>query len=224
MKRYAMCCEILSVLTGKAVPFARERSAIGKTAHAGPVAVGWLGLEGDEQADLAVHGGPDKAIHHYPGDHYDFWRVILGSQPLLDAPGAFGENVATYGMTESDVCLGDRFRLGSALVEVSQGRQPCWKQGHRFADPAIVARMVVTRKAGWYYRVIEPGMVAAGDTLELLERPQPAWDVARMFGLLIGGEGKDEPAALRALAGLEVLAQPWRRKAQALLGLQPRSP
>ena len=213
MKLCAMRCEILSVLTGKAVPFGRERSAIGKTARAGPVAVGWLGLEGDEQADLAVHGGPDKAIHHYPGDHYGFWRVTMDGQPLLDAPGAFGENVSTHGMTEDAVCLGDRFRLGSALVEVSQGRQPCWKQGHRFADPAIVARMVDTRKAGWYYRVIEPGMVAAGDALELIERPLPAWDVARMFGLLIGGDGKEDPAALRALAGLELLAQPWRLRA-----------
>ena len=223
MKVCAMRCEILSVLTGKAAPFGPETSAIAKAARTGPVVVGMLGLEGDEQADLAVHGGPDKAIHHYPGDHYPFWRVTMGGQPLLDGPGAFGENVSTHGMTEEAVCLGDRFRLGSALVEISQGRQPCWKQGHRFADPAIVARMVDTRKAGWYYRVIEPGVVAAGDMIELLERPHPAWDVARMFGLLIGGDGRGDPAALRALAGMEVLAAPWRRKAQALLELQTRS-
>ncbi len=213
-----MRCAILAVLTGQAVPFGRERSAIAKSPRKGPVPVGWLGLEGDEQADLAVHGGPDKAIHHYPADHYPFWRAEMAGQPLLGAAGAFGENVSTRGMTESEVCLGDRYRLGSALIEVSQGRQPCWKQGHRLSNPGVVARMVATRKSGWYYRVIEPGAVAAGDMIELLERPQPDWDVARMFGLLIGGGGRDDPAALRALAAMEILADPWRKKAQSLLG------
>lgn len=208
--------EILNVLTGKSVPLGPERSAIGKTAREGRVAVGYLGLVGDEQADLAVHGGPDKAIHHYPHDHYGFWRGVIGAQPLLDAPGAFGENLSTLGLTEAQVCLGDRLRLGTALIEVSQGRQPCWKQGHRLGDPSIVARMVTYRKSGWYYRVIEPGAVAAGDALTLTERPLPQWDVERMFGLLIGGDGKDDPAALRALAGMDLLARSWRQRAASM--------
>lgn len=211
-----MRCEILSVLTGKVASFGPETSAIGKAPRKGPVAVGKLGLEGDEQADLTVHGGPDKAIHHYPYDHYPFWRGLIAGQRLLDAPGAFGENVSTLGMTESAVCLGDRFRLGTALIEVSQGRQPCWKQGHRLADPSVVARIVAYRNSGWYYRVIEPGVVAAGDAIELIERPHPEWHVERMFGLLIGGDGPGDPAALRALAGMEVLAAPWRTKAAGL--------
>ncbi len=213
-----MRSEILSIHTGKAAPFGGERSAIAKTPREGPVAVGWLGLEGDEQADLAVHGGPDKAIHHYPYDHYPFWRTLIARQPLLDAPGAFGENISTLGMTENAVCLGDRFRLGTALIEVSQGRQPCWKQGHRLGDPSVVARIVAHRNSGWYYRVIEPGEVAAGDGLELIGRPHLEWDVERMFGLLIGGDGRNDPAALRALAGMEVLAAPWRQRAAKLLG------
>ena len=211
-----MRCEILSVLTGKVAPFGPETSAIAKAARAGPVAVGMLGLEGDEQADLAVHGGPDKAIHHYAYDHYPFWRALIAGQPLLDAPGAFGENISTAGMTEHAVCLGDRFRLGTALIEVSQGRQPCWKQGHRLSDPTVTARIVAYRNSGWYYRVIEPGAVAAGDTIELIARPHPEWDVERMFGLLIGGDGRDDPAALRALAGMELLAAPWRQRAAKL--------
>lgn len=218
-----MRCEILSVLTGKPVPFGPETSAIGKTARMGPVAVGRLGLEGDEQADLAVHGGPDKAIHHYAFDHYPFWRALIAGQPLLDAPGAFGENISTLGMTESTVCLGDRFRLGTALIEVSQGRQPCWKQGHRLSDPTVTARIVAYRNSGWYYRVIEPGSVAAGDAIELVGRPHPEWDVERMFGLLIGGDGRDDPAALRALAGMEILAAPWRKRALSLVESQTRS-
>lgn len=214
-----MTLDLLAVLTGRVQPFrGSEASAIAKTPQAGPVAVGFLGLAGDEQADLAVHGGPDKAIHHYPFDHYPFWRAVQGAHPLLGAAGAFGENISTQGLTEREVCLGDRFRLGSALVEVSQGRQPCWKQGHRLGDASVVARIVAYRFTGWYYRVLEPGIVAAGDSIELAERPLPQWDIERVFGLLIGGDGKDEPAALRALAGMEVLAAAWRARATMLLG------
>ncbi len=217
--RTVASCPVLSILTGKARPFrGDEPSAIAKTARNGPVAVSHLGFGGDEQADLAVHGGPDKAIHHYPFDHYPFWRTALGAHPLLEQAGAFGENVATLGLTEREVCLGDRFRLGSALVEVSQGRQPCWKQGHRLGDPAVVARMVETRFTGWYYRVLESGAVAAGNAIVLAARPMPEWTIARVFGLLIGGEGKGDPAALRALAEMTVLAAPWRARARELLG------
>ena len=214
-----MTLDLLAVLTGRVQPFrGSEASAIAKTPRAGHIAVGLLGLEGDEQADLAVHGGSDKAIHHYPADHYPFWRATLGAHPLLAEAGAFGENISVLGLTEREVCLGDRFRLGSALVEVSQGRQPCWKQGHRLGDPSVVARIVAYRFTGWYYRVLEPGTVAAGDSIELAERPLPQWDIERVFGLLIGGDGKDDPAALRALAGMEVLAAAWRARATMLLG------
>ena len=210
--------EVLAILSGKAQSFrGSEPSAIAKTPREGPVAVGPLGLEGDEQAELSVHGGPDKALHHYPADHYPFWRGVLGELPLLSQAGAFGENIATLGLTEREVCLGDRFRLGSALIEVSQGRQPCWKQGHRLGNPSAVALMVTYRFSGWYYRVLEPGVVTAGDSIDLLERPLPEWDIERVFGLLIGGGGADDPAALRALAGLEVLTAPWRTRAAMML-------
>ena len=211
--------QIDALFTGKIARFTDtgETSAIAKHPVHGPVGIGFRGLEGDSQADLLVHGGPDKAIHHYPRDHYGWWYDRLPDQPLLTRAGAFGENVSTLGLTEDAICLGDRWRLGSALIEVSQGRQPCWKQGHRLSDPSIVARIVATRKCGWYYRVLEQGSLAAGDRLELTGRPHPQWDVARMFGLLIGGDGRDDPAALRALAGMDVLAAPWRRRAAMLL-------
>ncbi len=195
-----------------------EPSAIGKRPVAGPVHVHRLGLAGDEQADLAVHGGPDKAIHHYPHDHYAFWRGVLGDHPVLDSYGAFGENIATEGLTEDAICIGDRWRLGSALVEVSQGRQPCWKLDHRFDGAAVNAGVVTSRKGGWYYRVIEEGEVAAGDAMELLERPWPAWTVRRVFGLLIAGEHKKDRASLEALGEVDVLAESWRRRRSKLLG------
>src|SRR3546814_365776 len=126
-----------------------------KTPATGPRAVTFLGIAGDEQADLSVHGGPDKAIHHYPRDHYAFWDDALGGHALLASPGAFGENISTSGLVEDAACIGDRYRLGSALVEVSQGRKPCWKLGHRFGLATVPATVVRTRRSGWYYRVLE---------------------------------------------------------------------
>ncbi len=210
---------IESLLTGRVQRFADgDCSAIAKTAVDGPRNVLWLGIEGDAQADLSVHGGPDKAIHHYPRDHYEDWREALGPMALLDQAGAFGENISTLGLTEDIACIGDRYRLGTAIVEIAQGRQPCWKQAHRLANAGIVAAMVRTRRCGWYYRVIEEGVVAAGDALMLLDRPHPEWTVARVISLLIAGEGKKDRAAVRALVHLDVLAENWRRRAAKLAG------
>jgi len=208
-----------AVLTGKARVFGDtgEPSAIAKTPVTGPLRVGPLGIAGDEQADLTVHGGSDKAIHHYPRDHYGWWADALDDHELLGAPGAFGENISTAGLVEQEACIGDRYRLGSALVEISQGRQPCWKLGHRFGVASVPATVVRTQRSGWYYRVVEDGVVMAGDRLELVGRPLPDWSVARVFGLLIGGAGKREPAALRELAEMDVLAESWRVRAGKLL-------
>ena len=214
-----MSYAIDAVLTGKARAFrGDEASAIAKTPVNGALRVGPLGIDGDEQADLTVHGGVDKAIHHYPRDHYDWWAGELGDHALLGAPGAFGENISTEGLIESQACIGDRYRMGSALVEISQGRQPCWKLGHRFGIATVPATVVTTRRSGWYYRVIEEGSVAAGDALALVERPLPEWSVERVFHLLIGGAGKREPEALRALAAMDALATSWRARAEKLLG------
>lgn len=207
-----MPVDILAVLLGQVRPFRDddEPSAIGKLPVAHAVAIEPMGLAGDEQADRVHHGGIDKAIHHYPADHYPFWRSELGDVSLLGGSGAFGENISTMGLNEDNVFLGDRFRLGTALVEVSQARQPCWKLDHRFQARGVMARVVTTRRSGWYYRVLEPGQVQAGDILELVDRPYPDWPLASLFGLLIGGEAKDRPADLRALRDIPVLAETWK--------------
>ncbi len=214
-----MTAEILSVQTGTITPFRApdEPSAIAKFPKSGLVAIGMLGLAGDEQADPVHHGGPDKAIHHYPFDHYPFWHGKIGDHPLLGAPGGFGENISALGMIETEVCIGDRFRLGSALVELSHGRKPCWKISHRFGLPKLTAQVVKTGRAGWYYRVLEPGAVQAGDRIELIERSLPEWTVERTFDLIVRGAGKQDPAALRRLAGMEVLAAAWRESAAKAL-------
>ena len=181
-----MLARIEAVLTGRAVDYTRpgSRSAIAKVAVAGAVEVGVEGLAGDEQGDRRVHGGPDKAIHHYPREHYAIWAEEIGAHPLLAMPGAFGENLSTTGVSEADLCLGDRLRLGTALVEVSQGRQPCWKLSDRFGIADMARRVQDSGRSGWYYRVLAPGAVQAGDTLELLERPHPHWPLPRLAELL----------------------------------------
>ncbi|WP_431312151.1 MOSC domain-containing protein [Sphingomonas immobilis] len=209
---------VLALLAGKVRPFARgEGSAIAKTVLAGRVRIGTLGIAGDEQADPIHHGGRDKALHHYPRDHYARWRQALPDQPLLDAAGAFGENISTTGLTESDVCIGDRFRLGTALIEVSQARQPCWKQGERLQSAKVPRTIVREGLSGWYYRVLEEGEGEAGDSLTLIDRPLPDWSARRVFDLLVGGRHDQDPGALPALAAMEPLFPGWRQWAQMLI-------
>ncbi|PJG46913.1 MOSC domain-containing protein [Sphingobium sp. LB126] len=206
-----------ALLTGTPVPFRDgDYSAIAKKPVEGPVRIGWLGLAGDAVADSLHHGGWDKAIHLYPQDHYAWWRERKPGHPLLDAPGAFGENIASRGMTEEEICLGDRFSLGSAVVEVSHGRQPCWKLDHRFGGRDVMATIVKTARCGIYVRVVREGEAEAGMRMDLLERPLPEWPIARVFRLLIGGGHKGEPDAVRALAGMSVLAEAWRDRARKL--------
>lgn len=204
-----------AVLLGEVAVFTDDgkTSAIGKQPTPDTIIVGPLGIAGDEQADRSVHGGPDKAIHHYPRDHYAAWRERIGANPLLNAPGAFGENVSTTGLVETEACIGDRYRLGTALVEISQGRQPCWKQAHRFNVSTVPAIMVRTQHCGWYYRVIESGKLSAGDTLSLVERPHPEFTVARAIALLIGTKDHKDAASVDRLAKLDVLSSSWRTRA-----------
>ncbi|CAM8630780.1 MULTISPECIES: MOSC domain-containing protein [Sphingobium] len=206
-----------ALLVGTPAPFRNgDYSAIAKRPVTGPVRVTWDGFEHDAVADPIHHGGWDKAIHLYPQDHYGWWRDRKPDQPLLDAPGAFGENIASRGMTEADIFLGDRFSLGSAVVEVSHGRQPCWKLDHRFGARDVMATIVKTARSGLYFRVIRQGEAASGTRMELLERPLPGWSIARIFQLLIAGGHRNEPDAVRALANMPLLAEAWRERARKL--------
>lgn len=206
-----------ALLTGRPRPIGDGMmSAMGKQPVAGPVRIDWLGLDGDAVADPIHHGGHDKAIHLYPQDHYGWWRDLVGAHPLLEAPGAFGENVAVRGAVDDDFCLGDRFTLGSALVEVSHGRQPCAKLNQRFGRRDILATVVRTGRAGFYFRVIRTGEAQAGDRLALTDRPLPDWPMPRVFALLIGGGHKGDPAGVAALAAMPVLAEAWRSRAREL--------
>ncbi len=207
---------IEAICTGTARPFnGAETSAIAKRPREGIVQILEEGFAPDEQADRRVHGGPEKAIHLYPLDHHAFWREQIGQHSALDEPGAFGSNLAVSELTESQVCIGDRFRLGSAVIEVNQPRQPCWKVDHRFGTKGMVATIVKSGRSGWYFRVLENGDVQAGDMLERIEQGDPDWTVERTFMALIAGRGSQEE--LQQLANLDRLNPSMRAKAASKL-------
>lgn len=206
---------VAALCTGPAVPFARGSfSGIHKLPAACRVRATVTGLTGDAQGDLRLHGGPEKAVHLYPMEHYAVWRMVLGPLPLLLAPGAFGENLHTQGLTESGVCLGDQWSVGDALLEVSQARQPCWKLNERFGVSTMARQMQDLRRTGWYYRVLLEGDIWAGATLELQARPYPAWTLARLLELLY--LPVLEPAELQAALALP-LPGSWQRLLQRRL-------
>ncbi|MEW5997874.1 MAG: hypothetical protein A4S12_10015 [Proteobacteria bacterium SG_bin5] len=190
-------------------------SGIIKQSSDRPILLTKTGFVGDEQGDKRHHGGPDKAVHHYPHDHYAAWTADLGEHPLLRRLGAFGENISTTGLTEANVAIGDRFRLGSAIVEVSQGRQPCFRLNLRFEIGDIAVRMQRTGRTGWYYRVVEEGLVAPGDTLRLLDRQTPGWTIERLRRILY--VDMLNQAELQEVAALAHLPERWRRTAELRL-------
>lgn len=204
---------VQSLLIGQIAPLGPRNapSGIDKRPVRGRLRVTREGLEGDAQGDRKVHGGPEKAVHHYARDHYAAWRAEIGDNPHLDAPGAFGENISTTGLDETTVAVGDRFRLGTALLEVSQGRQPCWKLNARFGVADMALRVQRTGRTGWYYRVLEEGHAEAGQPMELVERLSPEWTLHRIWHLLyVDMLNYDE---LAQMAAIPHLADGWKRYA-----------
>jgi MOSC domain-containing protein YiiM len=176
---------IRTVLTGKVKPIdgTSVRSGIDKYPIRGSTTINPLGLEGDRQADLRFHGGADKAVHIYPWPHYALWQAEFPEIALFGQPGAFGENLSVD-FTEYDVCIGDVWLAGAAEIQVTQGRQPCWKLNLRFGIDDMSARVQATLRTGWYCRVLKAGTVQSGDALELLHRPYPTWTIARLLTLI----------------------------------------
>lgn len=184
----------------------RPPSAIAKRPTGDRVKVTASGLALDSQADLSVHGGPEKAIHHYAADHYPAWRSELARDDLQ--PGGFGENISTSGLTEDILCIGDILTVGTATVQVSQGRQPCWKLNAHTNEKRMAALFQKTARTGWYYRVLEPGTVKQGDTISLVERLWPEWTVQRVTQARLTRRIGSEAAA--TLSRLPALSESWR--------------
>lgn len=171
-----------------------------------PVWLGTINLDGDGQADLKNHGGPEKAVNVYPVEHYPYWQQVLGTAEFPF--GSLGENFTTEGLHETEVCLGDIFEVGEALVQVSQPRQPCWKLARRWRRKDLALRVQESGRTGWYFRVIREGTIQAGSRLTLVERPCPEWTVASANDVM--HRRTDDIQAAQSLATCPALAVRWR--------------
>ena len=182
------------------------RTSIFKAPVPGRVRVNGLNLQGDQQSDLAVHGGVDKAVYAYASEHYAFWRNEL---PDMEFPwAAFGENLTTEGLLDSEVRIGDRFRAGSAEFAVTQPRMPCFKLGIRFNRPDMVKRFMRSGRTGFYLAVLQEGEVAAGDSFERVARDEHDITVADIAGLYAADAAN--PDLLRRASELPALPESWR--------------
>jgi len=175
-------------------------TGIFKAPVAGPVWLGRLNLAGDGQADLRVHGGADKAVYVYPFEHYAFWAGELARNDF--SHGQFGENFTTEGLLEDEVSIGDVFRIGVARLQVTQPRSPCFKLGIRMGDENFPARFAKINRTGFYLRVLEEGMVKAGDAIDRVERAAGSMNVREVFRLRHAGGTRAEYERAARLPGL----------------------
>jgi len=181
-------------------------TGIFKEPVAGRVMLRTLNLDGDRQADLSVHGGPSKAVYAYPSEHYDYWKHEL---PEMKLPwGMFGENFTTAGLFETELHIGDKLRVGSAVVIVTAPRMPCYKLGIKFGRSDIVKRFLASERTGFYFAVLQEGEVGAGDPLELIEKSEGSVkviDITRLYT-----REKHNVGLLRRAIETEALPESWR--------------
>ena len=207
--------QVLSVNVGKPreVPWNGITISTGiyKRAVAGEVAVRKTNLDGDEQADLTVHGGPYKAVYAYPAEHYGFWRDEFPDMPLTW--GYFGENLTTTGLREEDVCIGDTIRIGSATFQVTQPRLPCYKLGIRFGRDDIIKRFLASRRSGFYLSVLEEGSLRSTSEIEIVERNPQKVSIVDVINLFLGMPQDD--AILARAVQVDALPQDWKLELQA---------
>lgn len=203
---------LIAVAVGKPSLLGQNRqgdviSGIRKTFITGDaIAVGTLNIDGDGQADLQNHGGVDKAIYCYPADHAAYWRGELGyGGDGTHAP--FGENLSTLGVTEEDVCIGDIWRWGNSVLQVSQPRWPCYKLVMLSGHDDMIKRFVASGRSGWYLRVLEPGVAPLQGPIEVAARDPLGVSVHLAFGVKTNGD----PSALAQVMAHPLLADAWRR-------------
>jgi len=205
---------IASLHAGKVAPLGPQGvpSAFVKHSINHPLQITSLGVQGDEQADLSVHGGLEKAVYGYSLDNYAAWRIEYPQHAAVLVPGGFGENLCIEGMREADLCVGDIHRVGSVRLQVCQPRQPCFKLALRFEDKMMPKAMVRSGRAGWYYRVIEPGEISPGAAVHLDKRSNSDFSFARLVE--IASHGKATQSELERMQNLQGLAAYWKVWAQ----------
>jgi MOSC domain-containing protein YiiM len=192
------------------LPPDNKPTGIFKRAHDMPVWLGREGLAGDAQADRRVHGGPEKALHQYPPGHYAALARSFPDAATGLVPGSMGENLSVPGWDETNICVGDIFRLGDARIQVSQPRSPCWKIDSRHGVEGMASHVDAHGLTGWYYRVIEEGEVMAGCGFALLDRQAPEATLARLWQLW--RTHRPEPGELERLAATPGLTASWQAK------------
>jgi MOSC domain-containing protein YiiM len=203
---YGMSGSVLSVNVAEIREIPRRgkmvRTGIWKVPVAGRVAVRGVNVEGDEQADRSVHGGPDKALYAYAREDIDWWEREL----RRDLPhGVFGENLTLGGLNVTGALIGERWRIGSVLLEVSEPRFPCWKLGARFGDPRMLKRFAAARRPGAYLRIVEEGRLAAGDSVQVVERPGHDLTIAAFAHAYL-----EDRSALTRLLEVPAVSEAWR--------------
>ncbi|HEY2030184.1 MAG TPA: MOSC domain-containing protein [Myxococcales bacterium] len=198
---------VTSVRTSSVVRVRGMRTGYGKQAAAGPVRLGKEGFDGDAQADRRYHGGADMAALAYAVAHYPRWREEL-SWPEL-GPGAFGENLPVEGADEHSVCIGDVWRVGSAVLQVASPRKPCSKISRFWQKPELLKLVVQSGRTGFYFRVLEEGVIEAGDEVVIADRPHPEWPVLRVFRIGMA-RAKDRATARATAQTVTALAERWK--------------
>jgi MOSC domain-containing protein YiiM len=162
-------------------------------------------LDGDAQADLSVHGGENKAVYGYPHEHYRTWATELERDDLT--PGQFGENLTTKGLLEDDVLIGDVFRIGSATLQVTQPRAPCFKLGIRMGDPKFVRTFLQSGRSGFYFGIVEEGSLGVGDSMDLIKRGETGISVYELWDLSFGTA--DDPSRRALALRIPTLGPEW---------------
>lgn len=209
--------KIISIAVGRPRLVMRNGEPVSTGIYKEPVAgrlmMRTLNLDGDRQADLTVHGGPEKAVYVYPSEHYAFWKQEL---PEMELPwGMFGENLTTEGLFETEVHIGDKFRIGAAEVMVTQPRMPCYKLGIRFNRTDIIKRFLKSERSGFYLSVLKEGEVGTGDEFELIKKNESGVrvvDVTRLYS-----SDKDNVELMRRAIATEALPESWREHFQQRL-------
>jgi MOSC domain-containing protein YiiM len=210
--------EVMGRVRSVNVGAAREVEWHGRTWHTGifkrpvvgPVRVEGVQMEGDEQADASVHGGPTKSVYAYPSEHYAWWRGTLDDPQaeVLETPGAFGENLTTEGLLESDAGIGDLLRVGSVLLRVTEPRMPCSKLGLRFRDPHMTRRFHDAGRNGLYFGIEESGEIASGDLIVVEARHPDRLTIREVVEFFTG---RDPDPAVRVRAATHpALSESWR--------------
>ena len=206
--------QILAIYGGQITPFENFETAMFKSRLEGSQILTFTGFELDDVADKNHHGGVDRALHQYPVEHYDFWRKTFPQQQEWYAPG-MGENISSVGMNEYNVCIGDQFHWGEAVIEVSQPRSPCFKLSKKWDVEAFSQTMQQNNRCGWLYRVLKEGTVDGKQPLVLIHREQNAMTVAKACEYFFGNPL--EKMGLQALSEQQKLAHSWMKTVQRRL-------